>query len=460
MNVKRIAKILLLIILFPIAVKANHIGDLTQNISLSLDCEKCFLKDSLSAKFKLFLNGEPVEGQEIVLNKDNNYQGMFENVLIYEDETNTWYYYDVKYLDDDGNYHELEDDEIEYKTAVVDAWRQVQPEDITSGHNYVLFTDNWNYENNNRDRHILISGDMGHVYTEAIPFYTYSYSDYIESYYILIEDPPEEAVWHFTKNESVPPLNDTNDSSESNYWELTSFEDKHLVLAGYETVPLYTYIFKQSSRNGYQESEKAMYNNVMEIIPSEKGRFIITSYVPWAEDHNTRMYLGIGHYVEVKAQREEEYAAHIMAFEKIENEEVELLDMVITKKMCTGDETEITLKVNSSKSLTTIFDDMDDLDLVRDCVIEDETIAKIEDGQIIPLAVGKTDIIVNYRDNQYRIILNVTEDDLINNDTPPSEEPIENPDTGTIAPIGISVIVAAAGIINFINVRRKKYFIQ
>jgi len=104
------------------------------------------------------------------------------------------------------------------------------------------------------------------------------------------------------------------------------------------------------------------------------------------------MYLGIGHYVEVKAQKEVEYAAHIMTFEKIENEEVELLDMVITKKMCNGDE----LKVNSSKSLTTIFDDMDDLDLVRDCVIEDETIAKIEDGQIIPLAVGKTDIIVNY----------------------------------------------------------------
>ena len=105
---------------------------------------------------------------------------------------------------------------------------------------------------------------------------------------------------------------------------------------------------------------------------------------------------------------------------------------------------------------------MDDLDLVRDCVIEDETIAKIEDGKIIPLAVGKTEIIVNYKDNQYRIVLNVTEDDLINGDVSiDDEEPlIENPHTGTILPIGISLLIIGAGIVNYKNIKNKKYFIK
>ena len=98
---------------------------------------------------------------------------------------------------------------------------------------------------------------------------------------------------------------------------------------------------------------------------------------------------------------------------------------------------------------------MDDLDLVRDCVIDDETIAKIEDGKIVPLAVGKTEIVVNYKDNQYRILLNVTEDDLIHNNE--EEELIENPDTGSTIPIILSLFVVGAGII---NLNKKKYFIK
>ena len=68
MKLKRFIILFIVLILFPYSAKANHIGDFTQNFHVRLNCEKCFLKSDISGKFQLFINDEPIEGQEIILN--------------------------------------------------------------------------------------------------------------------------------------------------------------------------------------------------------------------------------------------------------------------------------------------------------------------------------------------------------------------------------------------------------
>ena len=330
------------------------------------------------------------------------------------------------------------------------------PEDIRPDHYYVMFTDNWNYENNGYGKHLVIDHDLAPIYLEADV--NYISFDGKESYYTLLEEPPESAIWKFTIYEDIPTVKSEQPYSNiSDYqWMLSNYTNKKMALAGKVEDVGHTYIYKVSERNGWQFNNTWLYSNLLSITPGEKGRFNISAQLEWEIDHISKRYFGIDSNGHEEAQIPIEFSAQILAFEWIENKEVDLLkDVVITKTLCTGDETEITLKVNSTKSLTTIFDDMDDLDLVRDCVIDDETIAKIEDGKIVPLAVGKTEIVVNYKDNQYRILLNVTEDDLIHNNE--EEELIENPDTGSTIPIILSLFVIGAGII---NLNKKKYFIK
>ena len=47
----------------------------------------------------------------VILNADNNYEGTFENLQVYDDETNEKINYEIKYFED-GEYKSLNDDEL------------------------------------------------------------------------------------------------------------------------------------------------------------------------------------------------------------------------------------------------------------------------------------------------------------------------------------------------------------
>jgi hypothetical protein len=99
-----------------------------------------------------------------------------------------------------------------------------------------------------------------------------------------------------------------------------------------------SYYYKVSDNNGLVPGKT--YANRVNITPveDELGAFKISTEAFWSEDHLTTLYLGIGHMVEAKAQREPEYAAHFLAFEYLEDEEVETVyDVIITKVLCEVD---------------------------------------------------------------------------------------------------------------------------
>ncbi len=474
-----------LLCLFPCIVNASVNASelpivapkITQNINVALDCDKCFLKDDISVKFQLFVEDRPIEGYELVLNKDNGYKGVFDNLPIYTGDTGEEIPFNVKYYDN-GNYYDLNEDEIGLKVVKIAMWVPVDNQNIEEGHDYMLLSAKKNMIKSDNYKIYALNSDLSSIEINLDRFRYYSPSDNDYSNYAILNDPPASAIWHYEKPIMIIRNGiSLQDDLESKYGYFKNYNNEYLSLVGSLTNIEDNIYFTTSNKTGWQESEQAIYERYLDLIPYGRKDFIIGSdiywnaYLPtnydasiknWQDGYDVR-YLSIDNNMNVTAVDNYEDATFIVAFEKGEDKEVRLLDLQYTKKMCTGDQTEITLKVNSSKSLTTIFDDMDDLDLVRDCIIEDETIAKIEDGQIIPLAVGKTDIIVNYKDNQYRIILNVTEDDLINNNEDEDNEeepPIENPHTGTLLPICFSLIIISAGIINYKSIKNKKYFIK
>ena len=323
--------IMLLLSIFPFVVKANYIGDFTKDINISLNCEQCDPNYEPSVTFQLFADGEPLEDYVIELNNDNEFKHVFEDLPVFKEDTDEEINYEVKYLEN-GNYVALKEDEVTYRKEKVSKWVQINPEDLEPGHDYVLMTDNWYYEYNDRDPYILLDGDLYHQYVEVVP--DYKIIDGKKSYYSLVTEPDAVTIWHFEK---LPEDDDLYEFYEG-YWELTNYDDLHLVLSAYMGHGSNSYYYKVSDNNGLYDNKT--YANRVNITPieGELGRFKISTEAFWSENHLTTMYLGIGHMVEAKAQREPDYAAHFLAFEYLEDEEVETVyDVVITKVLCETD---------------------------------------------------------------------------------------------------------------------------
>ena len=325
---KKIFYLILLLMIMPVFVYANKIGDFYKDINVSLNRELCDPNEEPEVKFQLFADGEALEGKELVLNKGNDFKGVFEDLPVFEDDGYTEIKYEVKFFED-GEYRSLKPEEITYKKEKVSKWVQINPEDIQPGHDYVLFTDNWFYEYNDRDPFILLDGDLYHQYVEVE--LDYKIINGKKSYYSLLTEPKEETIWHFEK---LPETDELYDIYKG-YWELTNYDDLHLVLSGYMGYGSNSYFYKVSDNNGLAEGKTYANRVKIEPIEDELGRFRISSQAYWSEDHLTTLYLGIGHSVEAKAQKEIDYAAHFIAFEYLENEEVEqAYNIVVSKVLC------------------------------------------------------------------------------------------------------------------------------
>ncbi len=432
---KKYIFLLLLLVLFPMAVKANHIGDFYQTINVSLNCDDCIDKSTKEIKLQLFANGEAVEDGIIVLKNGNDFEDAFEDLPMFEEDGVTEIEYEVKFFED-GEYKSFSKNDVSYEKEKISGWVSVSPKDIKPGNDYVLFTDNWYYEYNDRDSYILVDGDLYHQYVYAYP--EYNLVNGKKSYFMLDDEPEDKTIWHFEK------LSEDDELYEyyKDYWVLSNYNDLNLVLSGYMGDGYNSYFYKVSNNNGLADGKS--YANRVAITPieDELSRFKIHSNIYWSEDHLTTLYLGIGHFVEVKAQKEEDYAAHLIAFQYLDDVEVEhVYNMVINREICKSLEDYRRIALSDSFDVLGVFKDIDSLEGI-DFDVLDPSVLKIVDGKIIPLKIGETDISFKYAFTAYTIHVSVYD--------------IPNPNTrvGIIVLIVLTAIVS--GILLIVFSRKKK----
>lgn len=328
---KKLIFVILLILTMPLIVSANEIGEFKRTINISLNCEFCSENTEKTATFQLYANNEMVEGKSIVLDESNNFEGSFEDLDVF-DENNVEITYEVKMLKN-GEYQSIPEEDITYEKVPIKKWVQVMPEDIEPGHEYVLFTDNWNYEQNGYGKFVLMSGDMYLEEIEAVP--EYNIINGKKSYYVLNGEPSEEAIWTTsTVSEDDPEYDVFKD-----YIVFNTYRDTKLALAGYNYGGWMYFGYRETDNENYYIEDEFAYNtNKVKIVPIEGtiGRFYISSInTTGAGAYTVPAYVGVDHFYNVVAQTVPEYSAQFLAFEYIESEDVETVyNMQVGTVLC------------------------------------------------------------------------------------------------------------------------------
>lgn len=328
---KKVFFMLLLMLIMPLVVSANYIGEIKRSIHISVNCELCPQSVERSATFQLFANDKIVEGQKLILNEENNFEGSFKDLNVFDDN-NEEIVYEVK-KEVNGSYESIPKEDISYEKSAIKKWVQVMPEDIEPGHKYVLFTDNWNYEQNGHGKFVLMTGNMSLEEIEVVP--EYNIINGKKSYFTLVGEPSEEAIW----TTSSVSKDDEEYEIFKDYIMFNSYENKRLTLAGYNKGDWVDWIYKQSGKEGYYiDYEDAWYTNKVRIEPiiGTIGRFHIASQnINSYGDLSPTHYVGVDHFYNIAAQTEREYSAQFLAFEYIESEEVETVyNMKIGTVLC------------------------------------------------------------------------------------------------------------------------------
>ena len=325
--------LMLLTMVLPSMVSASSIGEFKESINIKVNLESCEEDYNPEVKFQLFADGEAVEGQEIVLDKNSEYKGVFEDLPVFKEGTYEEIKYEVKFYEN-GEYRSLSPEEITYNKSKISKWVQVLPEDVQAGHQYALFTYNWNYETNGFGKLALVNGDMALEETTAEA--DYKIIDGKKSYFSLTQDPSENSLWTITN----VPSSDTLYEGFENYWVLTNYQNKRLSLSGFDKGDWIDYVFRQTSKpDGFASSDYSWNTTKVELIPieNEAGHFMITSHNVINEQIRGTKYMGVDHFYMIKAQAEEEYAGHFLLFEYLDDVEVEeaynvMVDKVLCKK--------------------------------------------------------------------------------------------------------------------------------
>ena len=330
-TMKKIFYLAILLMILPLIVSANAIGDFYKDINVSLNCELCDPNDEPEVKFQLFADGEALEGKELVLNKNNEFKGVYEDLPVFKEGTFEEIKYEVKFFED-GEYRSLKPEEITYKKEKVSKWVQVMPEDIQPGHKYALFADNWNYEENGYGKFAIVNGLMQLEETNVVPDYKMIKGK--KSFYSLTVNPETNSLWTITK----VPSTDALYQGFEKYWVMTNFESKRLSLSGFDKGDWIDYVFRQTSKpDGWADADGSWNTTKVEFIPveGEPGRFLITSHNIINDEVRGTKYMGVDHFYMIKAQAEEQYGGHFMLFEYLENEEVEqAYNIIISKVLC------------------------------------------------------------------------------------------------------------------------------
>ena len=308
----------------------NKNSEYQRTIHVNFDCKGCESKKDHGITLQLFADNQKVEDGEIVLNTDNGFEYDFEHLPVFYDESFEEIHYEVKaYIN--GKYYSLPEEDISYEKQTVQKWMQVLPTNIKAGHTYALVTENKNYESNGYSHYIYLRGNVTAKGAALVKEYNVLNQD--NSYYVLDGDPIENATWVV----SSVPNDDPDYDIFKNYLMFTNEGGKKLTLTGYNRNGGVNWIFKYSGKNGYIDSEDAMYTNKMMIIPSNLGDgtfYLGTKNLFDNPDYQIMQYLSLTNQNQYVADADVSNATPFIAYEYIDKEIILASNVVVHSNLC------------------------------------------------------------------------------------------------------------------------------
>ena len=304
-------------------------ADYQKKINVNFDCTGCENKKEKGITIQLFINGKKVEDGQRILNTKNGFKYTYDNLPYFKDDSTIENKYDVKVLLN-GKYYSLPQNNVKNKTENIKSWVQVLPNDIKAGHTYVITTENLNYETNGFSHYIYLRGDVtakgAQVETK------YNVIDGKKLYYILNGEPIENTKWVA----SNVPTTDPDYNTFKEYIMFTNEGGKNLTLTGYNSSNGINFIYKYSGKNGYIDSEDAMYTNKVAIIPANNsnGKFYIGTKNLFPEPNNMMQYLSLSTNNQYQANPDINNAAQFMIYEYIEKRITLASEIDINSSLC------------------------------------------------------------------------------------------------------------------------------
>jgi len=350
---KKIIKLIILVFVLFIGIRVNASSDYYKDIKITFNHNGCDNNYKDSVVIQLFRDNEKVEGQEVTLNAENNFTHTYKDLLIFKPESPVEIKYDVRVLED-GKYKRISPKNSTHETARIQKWVQVLPEDIKPGHTYVITTDNWNYENNGFSKTIYLRGD---ITAKGAPVVAeYNIIDGKQSYYIIDGEPIDNTRWTVS---SVPSDDPDYDTFKDYLIFTNETEGKQLALTGYiQGDDSVNFIFKRSGKNGFVESENAMYTNKVTLtpVPGSKGRFYIGTKNLLPEPNNMMQYITLSGQNQYQAGSNMERAAQFKAYEYVDKEIEVGVIVNIEESLCKKDTVVIDKDSEFTRSINVNFD--------------------------------------------------------------------------------------------------------
>ena len=307
----------------------NKHSEYQRKITVKVNCSGCEYRKDNGILLQLFADGQKVEDESIKLDSKTGFTHTFDNLPVFQDDSFQEINYEVKgYIN--GKYYPILKKDISHQKKKVHKWIQVFPEDIKDGQTYILTTDNLNYAANGFSKIIYLRGDITAKGAAVIP--EYNIIDNKKSYYVLDGEPVENSKWVVSKVPSTDP--DYNEFKD--YLMFTNEGGKNLTLTGYNGSSGINFIFKYSGKNGYIDSEDAMYTNKVLITSTKdaKGTFVIGTKNLFPEPNNMMQYLTLNGNNQFQAGTDIDNATKFKAFGLVDKEIVLESEILMSPSLC------------------------------------------------------------------------------------------------------------------------------
>lgn len=302
-----------------------------KKININLNCKGCENKMDKGVVLQLFVDGKKVEDGKVSLNRKTGFNYTFNDLPFFYDGTLNEIKYEIKVLLN-GKYYSIPSKNINNKKETIHKWIQVFPQDIKEGKSYSLVAENKTFESNGLSRYVYLVGDI--TSKEANVLSEYNVIDGKKSFYIIDKNEQENTKWTVSK----VPNSDPNYEEFKDYLMFTNeTEDKKLTLTGYNNGGNINYIYKRSSKLGYNDSENSWNTNKVKLIPTKNndGRFIIGTHNVWDKDaYNMMQYISLNNQLQFGANADSSSASQFILFEYVEKDIVSVSQINLRASLC------------------------------------------------------------------------------------------------------------------------------